>query len=217
MIDPWAEWDFNGFISSQRTPNNNMLSYTAQAVVCALYHPEFKDLIPDWLKATDLCEVRPGLYQRGPNNAENTSIDDYLSLAACDSGIALCMYHYGKNNLGFYDVASPNQAGRWSTWLWRFPGLVPHFKFGAHLHVYPLGRLFWAASVWLSARKPSQDGLMQTSLMILTYQRSGQSSWLCNKAVGYWKRKLAKPIGQVFGEYSGYPNHPLAVYWPEVK
>lgn len=219
-MDPWLIWEFDGgLVSSQIGPSLNGLSYTAQAIVCAQEGTLFHERIPGWLAAIRRCQVVPGLYKRRPNVLESTSVDDYLSLAACDPTLALEILRYGERTWGFFDVKCPNQRGKWATWLFRFPGLTTHIRFGARCHASAFGRFAWAMSVLIASGKPAsnQDAHFQTSLMILTFRRSGQKSWLCEQASRRWINRLPKPVGQIFADYSGFPNHPLAKYWPELS
>lgn len=224
MIAPEAftPWTFNGFVSSQLFESGNGLSYTSQALVCLKANGSHEDNDPrviQFLQAIARCEITRGLYSRyGLPRIESTSVDDLISLASGDLWTARGIRDYLKLTWGFYDATAPGQKWNWSTWMYRFPGLTAHLDYASLSKPNAFLRLAWAVSFWITARKPRtvQDSWMQASLMLWAYEHSGQKTWLCDRAASYWKRNAPNSIGELFGEYSGFPDHPLALYWPVV-
>lgn len=108
-------------------------------------------------------------------------------------------------------------------WFGRFPGIIAQGKMAIGEPLNFIDKLLFAGSIILSARKPfsHQDAWMQQDILIKTYlvatlYNMYPTSWLIELAIDYWdKKKGDKKIADIFREYTGNPEHPLAEVWLE--
>lgn len=220
-----AKWlcptDHGLLLSTEDHPNGNMLRSTGEILITSSYN------LSPWLRlqlyrGISDCAVKKGLYSRYPNSVENTQVDDLLGIG-CDPLTAMFILDYARSHLGFYDVGGPETSlldklrrlGK--QWIFRYQGLWQHLKMSAGENLGLLGRLIWAASIFVAARKPitDQDNWVLSHMMILVKERRVFRSWLCSRAVRYWRSKKTKPTHQIMAEYIGNPEHPLVEAWKE--
>jgi hypothetical protein len=206
-------------LSSEPFPDGNMLYYTSQLLfltksndlgVCLKTGVQMATLYTMGIQA---CQVKEGLYSRYPTTLSNTSVDDYLGLG-CLTTYAHEILTYGREHFGFYNVLYPKIT--FAQWLFRFQGLWQHLKISSRNFIGPLGRLIWAVSIFLSARKPlsDQDSWIQSHLMVLAYKRSGLKSIICNLASKYFLyRKHDVSTSEIMHAYCGIADHPLVEAW----
>lgn len=194
-------------LSTEPFPNGNMLGATAQLSFL------LGDKIPiAYFIGMDYCERTPGTFSRYPNTLEDTSVDDYLSLA-CSKAYANDIYSLALERFGFITVFWP--VTTYNQWILRFQGFWQHTKISAGVKVGPLGRLIWALSIILAAKKPmnNQDSWMQSHLMVLVKERRGWKSWIGDLAVSYWRKKKVMTTSEIAAEYIGVKDHPLVEAW----
>jgi hypothetical protein len=218
-------------LSTERHANGNMVGYSATAVLLLSYgewakHWPMQDRLT---LGVYLCRVRRGVFSRYPDRVEDTAFDDYICLAAMSPGAAWTILESLKRGWGFLDVEKlSGPSWNWKQFLARSPGFVAHVIYGACQRPNAFLRLAWAFSVWLCTRKPllgetkdggkvwkNQDPWMQTHLMVLTYQRSGHRTWLCDKAVRHWWQAKRASMRDIVASYVGTYNHPLPQLWED--
>ena len=126
---------------------------------------------------------------------------------------------YYWNNSGSFNLAAL---------FCRFPGLIAQGKIASYapngeVKLNWFNKLMFAASLFLAARKAFsvQDSWMQSDMMVKTYLSRIKiakmpRSWIIDKAIAYWtKKKGTKKIKDIFIDYAGNADHPLATIWIE--
>lgn len=203
----WSPWMFNGMLSTQKFPNGNILSYSAQAAFFAglsQYDPPIRS-----------HRVSTGVFSRYSDRLSNTQIDDLVSLACLQEYAWEIRYTLWKN-WGFLDVHAPTQASwNWTQWFYRFPALLAHLDFSLNDRPALFKQVAWAVSMFISANKPhaDQDNWMQSHLMALVYMRSTEKTDLCDRALNYWISKKPQNMKTVVASYIGTYEHPLVALW----
>ena len=214
----WAPWLHGGLLSSQvGVPNNNMLSYTAQAAFFT-DDPIIKKGLITSLKQ---CQVQPGVYSRHPGTLDNTQIDDYLSLA-CLPVLAGDIESKMWSLYGFLDVNSPNKPSfNWKQQFFRFPALVTHLQFAQAKQPGIGWQIVWCIAMFICTRQPTsnQDAWMQSDLMAHVYESSNAHTVICDLMLAYWL-KFRPNMKEVVLSYlkgddvTDWPEHPLVRVWP---
>jgi hypothetical protein len=204
-------------LSTELFPNGNMLRYTAEYLFLTKKYQDNKD----WSLILGIrdCESpnQIGAFSRHSNRMEDTQVDDYLVLGTI-SYLATQILFGAKCNWGCLSV---DREWSFKQFMPRYMGMWQHLRISAGESVGLIGQAIWALSLYLAARKPitNQDNWVLSHLMVLTYERKNLNSWICNKAVQYWKSKKTKETWQIMSEYLG-PNcqdHPLIDAWRSYK
>lgn len=219
MMSPNEEpqyW-FMGLLSTQVFPNGNLVSATAQWIV---HQKRQGKVYMDTLEALLACEKKAGVWSRYPNTLENTSYDDFICAAACDRGIAYRIHARGEEDAWIFDLFEDHPGlteNNFARWLGKNPSFVAHICYSAGLTPGWALTLSWVVSIAIAARKSikNQDGWMQSHLQILSYESSGQTNWLCNLVVAYWRKKKPVPMREIVADYIGTKNHPLVEVWED--
>jgi hypothetical protein len=196
------------------------------------------------------CEPTKGLLNRYPGNTDQEGPDDqYAALAVSKelhSDFAKDFLAYGRQApvlgydamydrqrwfsvplmalcrlLGYKYVYNNHSPGYFneSAWMGRQPALIAHAMVCAGEPLNVFWRLAWCAGILLSANNASsQDGKVLAWFMVKASQ--GSRSWLMQKAVNLWIRKLKEQwphgIGQVLQAYFVDKNQPsISHLWDE--
>lgn len=197
-------------LSTEPFPNGNMLRSTSELLFLA-NEKLTKDQYSDFVNGMEDFSVRSGLYSRYSEAIEDTTIDDYLVLGS-SRFLATEILQEARFNLGFITV---NDSWTFKQFLFRFFGMWQHLRISAGEKVGIFGRAIWALSIYLAAKQPieHQDNWCLSHIMIETYKRRGVKSWICDKAIAFWRSKKTKPTSQIMAEYTSIPDHPLVEAW----
>jgi len=203
-------------LSTENYANGNMGRTTAEMLLLAT--DELSSQLKEEYKAgLNLLRVGhlKGALTRKPNTLENTSVDDYL-VAGSDEQLARAFLAEARSNMGALDV---NGEWSWVQWIFRFQGMWQHLRISARENVGVFGQLMWALSIWLAARQPidHQDNWVLSHIMILTKEKRGFKSWICDKAVQYWKSKKTLPTSEIMRQYLNVQDHPLIKLWEKYE
>ena len=214
LIKPWLQ--DNGLISTQTVRNGNMTGATGQLMALLIARGEKdSDLYKGFQKALYSCSPKPGILSRYPTPPIDTSIDDYLCVAAGCPNLAAEMLDRGKHGFGFMSVKEWPPLAQW---LGRFPSFWIHCLFSVGIKPNFFLRCIWSLSVFMAAKQPTsnQDAWMQSHMMIMAYKRQQRPSWICEKAVNYWISKKTLPMRDIVNIYLGnIPQHPLVMLWDD--
>jgi hypothetical protein len=104
----------------------------------------------------------------------------------------------------------------------RFPGLIAQGKIAAGESLNILDKLVLSVTMILSSFKDKsvQDSWLQQDLIVKTYliatiHNNYPQSWLVEKAINFWEKRKPAKIADIFREYSGNKDHPIADLWIE--
>lgn len=212
-------------MSTQPFPNGNMLRTTAEFLITSAVPPHKDFLISDYKLGIKDCQTVPGNYSRYPDKLENTSVDDLLVVGSFNQLSALYMLNVARSNWGCISVDTKwsffkilfNPKKFWSQFFARFQGGWQNLRIIAGENVGLLGQAIWALSLYLAAKEPigKQDNWVLSHLIVLTYERSGFKSFICEAAIKFWRGKKTKTTSQIMSEYLGpeCQDHPLIETW----
>lgn len=120
-----------------------------------------------------------------------------------------------KHGMWYEFPADIEYIPNWTAWLGRFPQFVAHLEICARETPPLWRRLWWAASVWQTARFWDKDGTDQWVLswhLVAAYHAAGKRSWFMDWAARNYTERLfsrfAGGLNPVFGQYFG-EGHPL--------
>lgn len=227
--------DQYGLISPDGKPSGNGLVYTAAYLLTLRDHWLLGlNEVFEGINALTSCFVTWGLLKRHPDHTDQEGPDDYIAVGLishlCGSEYAKSILSYGRSNpmrwfgIDFYYVYNnewpgsflhKDQRTNWSAWMGRFPALICHLQWASGERPCLFRRLYWCAMLLISARKKrgNQDAWIQSYMMC---EVAKNRWWLSDKVIKYWECKFkltfSDGIGQVWAEYFGNPNHPLAKY-----
>lgn len=162
-----------------------------------------------YLKALELCQLKPGLYKRNPTSLDEHGPDDLFGLPLYSRNIAELVWAYLKHRAFFYQ----NDGGKWriKSWMGRFPALLGHIQYQATGEMSWLFRMAWCLAVRSSRDKPvtNQDGWIQTMLLVEAYKSAGSKSYSdMDSACEIYE--IYKPkISDIYAAYIGDNEHPL--------
>ena len=199
-------------LSTEDHANGNMLRSTSELLLLDQTDLSIEERA-EYEKGIDLCIVKDavGLYSRYPDSVSNTSVDDYLALGT-DSVRATSILFEARTDFGFLDV---HQEYDWKQFIFRFQSLWQHLRISAKENVGIVGQLIWALGIVLAAREPieRQDNWLLSHMMIITRQRRGFKSLICDLAEKYWRSKKTKSSSDIMLDYCRIPDHPLIEAW----
>jgi hypothetical protein len=165
----------------------------------------------------EAVKVDQGVIGRFGKPKDAQTHDDYIGLATL-SGLtenkqaAIDMFVHGKlNHWSFVNVAY-NFTDLFNAQFWRLPGVVQHIKLCAGKAWNWLDIVLFALSVIFNAFTPkdSTSGKILVWHSIVMYECLGDSNWLSDFAVRFWKHQILKmypnAMGDIFGIYFG-PDH----------
>lgn len=201
-------------LSTQTFPNGNMVRSTAELII--LTKGKCIDgRIRYIFGLMDCNDNLSGIYSRYPDRLENTQVDDYLVAGSRNELEAQSILACARANFG---CSSVDGNWSWKQFIFRYQGMWQHLRIIAKEDVGLLGQAIWAANLaFICAQQPitNQDNWLLSHLMVITYERSGFKSWICDSAIKYWRSKKTKPSYQIMSEYLGpdCQDHPLIEAW----
>lgn len=189
-------------------PDGNTLLYTSLYLLIAkkLGHSRPPEDRAHLREIIDISTVYAGVLSRGPHKMDElTTKDDYIGVtAACQIysvADAAIFYGYWRNKFK----------------LLKYPGVVQSMALceGEGLSLW--GKILWSADIFFTTFSEADDtsGRILDFIKIEAYRRSDKDYWLCNWAVGRWRKDISKRYPQLLGElFSVYfsKHHPFAVY-----
>lgn len=194
--EEYTPYLFLGMLSSEKSPNGNMVGYTSMAIAILCFVKQYGPTLGR-MNGALVDHIQGARVYTDISRTQECQVDDYICALGADLPFAL----------------SFTTAGPPIDW-WHFTGIWPHAKHSAMRVLSPLERFIWGVSVVICISKSFevQDSWMETAMMVIAYERGMSPSWFESLCVRLWKFKLRAEkmtLSQIWVAYSGDVAHPL--------
>lgn len=214
--EDYAEFTFDGFVSTERVRNGNALGSTGLA--WAQIKLSGGEVTTDqYSKVLNACDPkRIGVYNRGPGkDSDYQSHEDAWPLVLALSGTreARRIFDWGAWHWWCFNNINPGKF-RFGSWFGRFPTLIASMHFAAGIKPNAIYRIWMTFELYIQGEMPrkNHDGWVRMWCAAQTFLHSGVESRMCRWGVNRMFHRMKEreiTMSAIYADYTGMREHPL--------